>query len=293
MESRDCPEFVKSIELMPTLGAWRVTQGIYRFEPTLFDALCDTPVVGELPREVLFRMPEWCVYIMTPGLQVGLAPVHGAFVYLDWDMKTQCPGLHIVLNLPSDVFSRFYIPLIFMTLERALSDLGAKSMRYTSQEVVAAFAGFGPGAYQDCLTVIQKITALLLYICTQNAELSSGPQRPQNPTPTRTRKGFRTFPAERATTWDVGTRLGSALRTAYARADEEAANSSDETRASPRAHIRRAHYHHFWTGPLGSSDRRLTLKWLPPIAVNLERLENLASTIRPVESLNDHRREAA
>ena len=48
------------------LAAWRVTQGIYRFDPTTFDALWETPVTGDIPTEVLFHLPEWCVYIPTP-----------------------------------------------------------------------------------------------------------------------------------------------------------------------------------------------------------------------------------
>ena len=52
---------------------WRVTQGIYRFDPTTFDALWKTPVTGDIPTEVLFYLPEWCAYIPTPDQTWQLA----------------------------------------------------------------------------------------------------------------------------------------------------------------------------------------------------------------------------
>ncbi|EMO24671.1 hypothetical protein LEP1GSC170_1243 [Leptospira interrogans serovar Bataviae str. HAI135] len=33
-------------------------------------------------------------------------------------------------------------------------------------------------------------------------------------------------------------------------------------------HIRRAHWHHFWAG--SNEERKLILRWLPPIPVNFE-----------------------
>ena len=60
------PNQAHHIGILGALAAWRVTQGIYRFDPTTFDALWKTPVTGDIPTEVLFHLPEWCVYIPTP-----------------------------------------------------------------------------------------------------------------------------------------------------------------------------------------------------------------------------------
>lgn len=48
------------------LGAWRVSQGIYSFDADVLDGLWQTPIDGEIPEEILYRLPEWCVYIATP-----------------------------------------------------------------------------------------------------------------------------------------------------------------------------------------------------------------------------------
>src|SRR3954451_17132262 len=48
-------ERVGHVGILGALAAWRVTQGIDRFDPTAFDALWETPVTGEIPTEVLFH----------------------------------------------------------------------------------------------------------------------------------------------------------------------------------------------------------------------------------------------
>jgi hypothetical protein len=67
-------ERVEHVGILGALAAWRVTQGIYRFDPTTFDALWETPVTGDIPTEVLFHLPEWCVSIPTPRPEVARRP---------------------------------------------------------------------------------------------------------------------------------------------------------------------------------------------------------------------------
>jgi hypothetical protein len=89
--------------------------------------------------------------------------------------------------------------------------------------------------------------------------------------------GLRLFPADKPTTWDIGMRIGAALRAATQRAESEPAGG---THASPRPHIRRAHWHSYRVGP-GRAET--ILRWLAPIAVNVDDPGGLAATVRPVK----------
>jgi hypothetical protein len=40
---------VEHVGILGALAAWRVTQGIYRFDSAIFDALWGTPVTGDIP----------------------------------------------------------------------------------------------------------------------------------------------------------------------------------------------------------------------------------------------------
>lgn len=124
------------------------------------------------------------------------------------------------------------------------------------------------------------ILSCLLYLCADDAEID-GNGRPGNPTPVRTRRhGVRMFPADGPKAWDVGVRIGAALRSAGLHANgPEGANPGTAGRSSPRPHIRRAHWHTFLAGQ-GRCERRI--RWLPPIPVNVANTDYLPTVIRPV-----------
>lgn len=79
------------------LAAWRVTQTVYRFDPDMLAALIDTST-SDLPIDVLFRLPEWCLYIETPGLHWLSSPLTGFFAHLEYDLKTGRPELRFLFD---------------------------------------------------------------------------------------------------------------------------------------------------------------------------------------------------
>ena len=81
--------------------------------------------------------------------------------------------------------------------------------------------------------------------------------------------------------------MGAALRAAYHAAETGQHLGGG---SSVRVHIRRAHWHGFRSGkkladdgtPIPTEKRPFSLKWLPPIAVNLHDIGNLPATIKKV-----------
>lgn len=264
------------------LAAWRVTQGVYRFDSTVYEEVRNTPFEGNIPTSVLCHLPEWCVYIETPELAYFGELVHGVWLYVDWDAVTDTCALNIVLDTPR--LQALYVDLI----EEPLAQQIERSARPLAEQlgvdnlIINAFA-------VSLSSFLNSVLALALYLCAQNAEIGDGTCRPINPTPKRIKGGeSRLFPPNGITTWGVGVRLGAALRTAiqYASTGEGEANA----RNAPRGHIRRAHWHGFRLGPtktvdgqaICTADRRFKVRWQPPLAINLGDLSDLPSTIRTV-----------
>lgn len=263
------------------LAAWRVSQGIYRFDQALAAALVETPLTGDLPVEALTRLPEWCVYIETPGRTTptthGPAPLHGVWAWLDWVAPEARAQLHLGLDLDTATIPVSVVPLVG-TLEEAIRATAAQWQ--DNYEVGRATSAPGPDYADAARATLPGLIALVLYLCAEDADFG-GRARPQRPRATRTKHGWRLFPASAPRTWDVGVRLGAALRHAAA------TRSADEplttgTRARPRPHIRRAHWHAFWRGPR-DQQQQLVWRWLPPIPVNLALGDELPATIRRVE----------
>ena len=170
-------------------------------------------------------------------------------------------------------------------IEAAIKEAARQAAIYRPQ-------GLGPEA-QAILDIPPQMTAsgltgpinLLLYLCSTNAEMverASGRLRPRRPTLTKTQNGMRMFPAEKPALWEVAYRLGAAIRHAQ---EAPRTKPGDRTHASPRPHVRRAHWHAFWTGPKAKpdqpqpTDRKLLLHWLPPIPVNVEEEAPIIPTV--------------
>lgn len=262
--------------------AWRVTQGIYRFDPAVYQAVRDTPVSGDIPHEVLYRLPEWCIYIETPDMMFSGEQMHGAFVHLEHDVNTGHAELRLLLDLDTKLIPT-PLHLGAWTLQESISLMASEAGRQ------AVFRGFDPvtnAEVNELKKVVEPILSLVLYVCTQAAEIGDPDRKPTRPQPTKTKRGVQYFPPDKPATWDVGVRLGAALRRAYHAQQTESEGSG----ASPRPHIRRAHWHGFRSGPRLKPDgteipaelRTFDLRWLPPIAVNVAG-EDLPAVVRPIK----------
>lgn len=271
------------------LAAWRLTRGIYRYDPTLAEALRTTPLTGDLPADALTRLPEWAVYLETPDETLptnrGPVPLVGCLAWLDWVSATQrdpddwtAARSHYQLMLGLDVGTAGLfvsnVPLIG-TIEHAIE---ANVDQWSANNDRLGTSAPTPGYAQAARQYLPGLIARVLYLCAEEADL--GGRRPTRPQPTRTKQGYRLFPAERLTVWDVGVRIGAAIRRA---ADEEREATANE-HARPRPHIRRAHWHTFVAGPRADPVRQeRRIKWLPPIPVNVDDPDELPATIHRVE----------
>jgi hypothetical protein len=277
------PDRIADAARLAGFAAWRMTQGIYRFDPAIYDAVCATPVDGDIPDQVFDRLPEWCIYIETPGLQMCNDAVFGVFAHLEWDVNALRRELRLLVDVDGGLLP---LPIhlgrwsLSEAIDRALTQASVASLARGGQALPASGANV-------LRPVVEPIVSLLLYVCSQAGEIS-GRGTPGNPIPVRTRRdGWRLFPADGPRTWDVGVRLGAALRTAYA-AEQTGLGGSQR---GPRPHVRRAHWHTYLRGPrLGddglpvpSAERIADLRWQPPIAVNVAEQDDLPATVRPVK----------
>lgn len=276
-----------------TLSAWRMTQSIYRYDPALYAALVDTPLTGDIPASVVQRLPEWCVYIETPDMAVattdGEAPLRGVYAWLDHARGAAHDQLVLVLDADGPRLTPTHIPLIGTLAEACDATLAEWRDAYARGNATRL-------PRKDWADQVQRtippILSLLLYLCSESPDLTrrGKPDVPANPEPKRTRRhGWRVFPASGPSEWDVGVRIGAALRDAYAR--EQTGGDAAPTGRHVRPHVRAAHWHTILSGPrkradgttIPSAERRADLRWMPPITINVDDVGELPATIRRVK----------
>ncbi|BDH46414.1 hypothetical protein TUM12370_24580 [Salmonella enterica subsp. enterica serovar Choleraesuis] len=215
------------------LAAWRVTQGIYRFDPIVYQSMIETPT-GRLPAEVLTLLPEWGVYVETQNMPDTV----GFFAHCEWDHRSNTPELRLLLDTNTGL-QPVAIPLTGGTIADAADHIAPGY-----GEIVAARCA-------DCV-------ALLLYMCSITADF--GHYSASRPSPVRTKRGPRLFPPRAPVIVQTGEQLGKVLR-----ASQEGYSSSDNiTGKTVAPHLRRAHWHGYWSG----TPRRFDIRWMHPILVN-------------------------
>lgn len=251
---------VPDIGRLAAIGTWRYSQGIYRFDDHVYEAIKDTIPSGEMPVDVLYRLPEWCIYIETPGTKWMGDTLYGFWAHLEFDMNEKRPELRLVLDTENAL-----LPLPLHLGKWTMTEAVDRAFQETvNQSRKIGFPLPTDERRPDELAAeLYGLVSLVLYLCSEEPEIDDEREPgayPQRPRPTRTKKGWRLFPAKRPRMWTVASKLGDQLR--------QAANPGDATGKGKAPHLRRAHWHGFWTGPK-DGERKFIYKWLPPVAVGV------------------------
>lgn len=230
------------------VAAWRPTKGVYRFDPELAAALTSTPLDRELPGDILTHLPEWCVWVDPT------AATPGFFAHLEFDANDRRRELRLLVDLPQRL-----VPAIVHIDRGTLAD-GVKVALLEGVATQALATGRAVPAPPDGLggrlaASVAPLVSLLLYLCSDGTDYGDR-EPPIHPSSRR-----RPATAQGETVWTVGERLGAALR---AGSDPERGDPGEGSHAAPRAHVRRAHWHLYWTGK-GRAEPRV--RWLHPILV--------------------------
>lgn len=259
---------VSEVAKLGALGTWRYNQGIYRLDKDLMAALTNSPISGIIPCEVLYRLPEWCIYVETPDLQWLDKILHGFWAHLEWDPQNGRSELRFLLDCENNCYA---MPLHLgnWDIAEAVDRAASEAEKHTVTKGINL--SFESGVTQALAAQITPLMAVLLYICSEKPEIDDERQPgawPSHPRPKKVKKGLRLFPPDKPRIWSVGTSIGEQLRRASAAG--EASTATAEPGSAPgrpvRTHLRRGHWHGYWTGPL-KEERRFVYHWLSPLIV--------------------------
>lgn len=261
------------------LYSWRATQGVYRVEHDLLREIVSTELLGSIPSEVLLKMPEWCIYVETPNLEFTPAnsnfetnKAHGFFALLDPDRETGEPWLSLFI----DGFEAYELATIKLSSSLSISECVTATVEIIRKRNPSHL--ISSTQEKNLSNLMEPFLNILLFICSQASELGDALSKPELPKPVKTKRGIRYFPPNEPKIWEVGVRIGAELKLAK----DSISNNASNTNRSVRPHIRRAHWHGYWHGKL-SEERYFKLKWIPPIAVKVEDIDNLPAVVRSVE----------
>ncbi|MGO4649179.1 hypothetical protein AB4305_30180 [Nocardia sp. 2YAB30] len=127
------------------------------------------------------------------------------------------------------------------------------------------YAHMGTLADDDTHRIYNLAVSLLLYLCSD--------QRDTRPPPASPGKKGKSARKPAAKVVDLGFHVGPALQAAR----RDTTSSAGSSGGSVRAHLRRGHWHTYWTGR--RADPSPSVRWLHPILVNKTEHTNHATVI--------------
>lgn len=248
------------------LSAWRQSKEVYVLDPDMEDLLCGQTDLS-IPTECLLHLPYHCFYIDFQSRLAGYGYV-GVFVHLSDDRESKEKELRFLYVKEDCNTMGQAIDLTARDLTESVKKISEPVVKMLSDSPLASKSTF----VKEIEVALSQITNMLkdtlqavLYICAQNAEVTERKEHP-------VKRGqiIRDRYAE-IRKWDVGMRIGAAIRIHKENERTQAGSKSDNgnSHASPRPHMRKGHWHHFWIGARQSEERRLILKWLPPTFVGV------------------------
>jgi hypothetical protein len=272
--------------------AWRATKLEFRFDADFSLELAKTPLSGEIPVGLLRHLPASCIYVSVPG---DVLPGYvGFFACLDQPSRKAEPVLTLwaasehrwpahMVDIP--LSPGHLVEQVALIKEQASQKNVEEFLRGAgcddADEKAEVFAGNKKKWAEERSSAIGKALSFLLYLCSEEPDLPADYKKPE-----RREKIVgtqrRIIPPTAVTAWPVGTRIGAVFR------EERETGTADEYAEGGgqahivRPHVRRAHWHTYWTGPKGAQSPKI--KWLSPIIVAMRSAgESLPTVIRPVE----------
>lgn len=278
--------------------AWRHSKGCYFFDDPFISSLINTEI-DSIPSEIFNNFPEWCVYIDLDFLNTdGMPQQYGFFatpvfcgktnrytaILLSFEYKEFNNDLKIiktgfddlVVDLSSGVVN---IDEIIKSHDDIVSPHSPATMKLEVLKKEKPFEYIGNNKKQmeklrkrlsDCLN-------MLVYLCSQEQDITKNDEKftPRKPRIKQNHKKQQEIKTREDFNYlTVGKKIGLQLKLC-------SVQSGHGIKMKP--HIRRAHWHKYWTGSKKEElthERKLILKWIPPVMINTKSLDELPINIK-------------
>lgn len=267
--------------IMDATYKWRIHKQIYKFTDEIENLLYDNDTDFDIPIYILNSLPYDCIYIETNNLSYKDKTIIGFFFYKDYKSYTFVPiyedlshtnggfaydGLNKEMTLRDGLNS-------MMDLEKAIvKDKNGVQMCNPVDMESSNGKTYREELFENStISIFPKMLQLVLYVCSNNAEIEENKEHKAIAKRPKEKKFIKDKYRE-VQIWDCGNKISEKIRTFLVANKHNnsviSQRNSFGTGKSKSPHSRRGHWHHFWTGKIGTETRKLILKWVAPTFVN-------------------------
>ena len=265
------------------LATWRRGKFIYKFDESLMFEIVSMAEDVKIPVEILYQIPAQCIYIEFTNDPKPNYPA-GFFAHIEHDINTGEKELRIhMIDKAGNCSAQYIIHLIPDGTINDGIDEAINLIRKNSKNGLSKLAGEFSAQYldrirQDAIQAVQ----LVLYICAENADIKED----ESQSKIYRKSGTILDKYREIRKYNVGVKTGIILRkNENARNFIPVTDGDNNPAWQVRSHLRRAHWHHFWTG--SGENKKLILRWVNSIIVNQHLGEDSPATIIKIENKED------
>lgn len=245
--------------------SWRKNKVIYQFDRDLEDMLVeqiyDLRADDSLPVDLLLHPPYPVIYIKVRR-EYRFPNADGFFFWIEYDTNTEIPEARI--QWVEGDFSKSYPYALHLIPGGTIYD---STKEFFNMIEANAKKKKYPDKLDPISSLLPELQALqlVLYLLAANADVANSQPAP----PRKKRPGRIMDAAKEIDVFDVGVRIGAAIRKNKDGVRETTTGTATGTGGKHRPHPRRGHWHHYWTGPR-TGERNLILKWVAPTFIHMD-----------------------
>ncbi len=255
------------------LAPWRQSKEVYVMDEGMQEVLFEQAGDLSLSADILLHLPYPCFYIQfTPAVNYAGDLYHGVFVFLNDDFLDGRRQLYLLyLQQDGETSMLVPVPLEAKTISESMDIVERDAFRKIPEghdAMVQEFRAESIRVAAQQFELLRRTMQLVLYICAQNAEITPNPEQTSHTR--RSASGIISDRYAEIRKWDVGIRVGNAVRNYRRQQETIPSDVLPGTHASPRPHLRKGHWHNFWIGRKDfPSERKLILRWVAPTFVGI------------------------
>lgn len=269
------------------LAPWRLSKEIYVIDPDMEKLLLEQSSDIDVPTEILLHLPYPAFFIECNHLMLMNNKVNGFFVHLEYDVITKERELRFLFVLENGKIIGHPLHLDGKTISDSIQKEIQQATKNTKKFNLKEADDFKKLSDDDIPYFVPSLAEplqIVLYILSINSDITPSSEQSfytkRNPAKIQDRYA-------EIRKWNVGARTGDIIRR-YQRRAKASSTTTEHRVGSPKApHLRRGHWHHFWTGKRDNpTERKLILKWIAPtyIGINNDDGDELPTVINIIPS---------
>jgi hypothetical protein len=274
LRKTDEKTFLAALTMLRPVVAWWPYKQIYSFPKEIRDILiAQKDASMNIPVQVLQNFPYPCAYFDVPFNEFL-----GFFVHFDCrDEGKQYLGIEFISKVNKDHFKFDGYLELEINENITIEDETKRQIGLIHDEMPSHFLkmyedGWDPVSSdmaQDSIEQTAIAMQFILYVCSNNAEISPDKRTEVNPKINEVGNRKDTATANEVRNNICGQQFSIKIRQ-MKRSNKGVSVINPNAHGTPKSpHVRRGHWHHYWTGPKAGL-RKLILNWVAPIFVHSE-----------------------